>query len=382
MPMLGGESNATETAKAGLLAQQDPPSGPSFTLGQPGPAPEHEPAESEKTTADLVETLAKFIKIKAGNVPEPKPDSGIHLKQGLTLFFLVLNVTLLYVLVNAWLPKVVNTPVWHLLGQVIPIALGSAYLLRGSKQLQSYLLDKAAHTGFLVLMLLGFIVIGTIASLTQVPHFSLGIEGDSSPGAEVISFCVQPVDNLRDAKLLAVVTETPSSAGAGSAADKSSTQTMQSCPGGDLYLGSDSGIHSLRLAQDYRITVKYVRFGNQSFYLGAGAIWNRYFGREAEKLNFSLGKLIIPPASSGKSKKLTIIRQGAISLVHLPAYDVKNCYSDDKDTTVTTCYLYAADKTFMHLVPATYSFKLDNCQIKDLTITTKDENLPIPAACN
>ena len=379
--MLGGESNATETAKAGLLAQQDPPSG-SSTLGQLGPAPDLERAESEKTTADLVETLAKFIKIKAGNVPEPKPDSGIHLKQALTLFFLVLNVTLLYVLLNAWLPKVVNTPVWHLLGQAIPIAAGSAYLLRGSKQLQSYLLDKATHTGFLVLMLLGFIVIGTIASLTQVPHFSLGIEGESSPSAEVISFCVQPVDNLRDAKLLAVLTEAPSPAGAGSAADKSSTQTRQSCPGGDLYLGSDSGIHSLRLAQDYRITVKYVKFGNQSFYLGAGAIWNRYLGRGTEKLNFSLGKLTILPASSGKSKKLTIIRQGAIALVYLPAYDVKNCYADDKDPTVTTCDLYAADKTFMHLVPATYSFNLDNCQIKDLTMTTKDESLSIPAACN
>jgi hypothetical protein len=327
------------------------------------PAPALDPAESEKVTTVMVEALSKFIKIKAANLPETKPDSSFHFKQTLALFFLVANVTLSYLLVNAWLPKLVNAPIWHLLGQIAPIAVGSAYLLRGSGQLQSYLANKAAHTGFLILMAVIFCSVSTIAWFTQVPNLKIPIDHNS----QIESVCVQPVRDLREAKLLAGLPEAKNNASGSPPADLG----IRSCPDGELYFGSDADIGSFTLAQDYIITVKFDS-GRQSFYLSRSAIWKRFLG-SGTPLNFQLGTVNIPAASS-EASQLLIIKKDPAALVYLPVYKNTKCFIHDTDPRMITCDLVKDVTGQLHLLPGLYSGKLGSDIIPDTPIS--NDQLP------
>src|SRR5205823_12047294 len=111
---------------------------------------------------------------------------------GLVLFFS--SVSLLYLVVNAFLPIVVKAPIWHFLGQFAPLAIGSSYLVTGSKGFQKWLLARASTTSFMLLMLAAILVLGA-AGFTRLPNFKVPVQYDPS----IDSYCSQIVDGVDDA---------------------------------------------------------------------------------------------------------------------------------------------------------------------------------------
>jgi hypothetical protein len=334
--------------ESGLGAQP----APSTAASAKAPKGEAAPAVSEtsdKVADDLVQSLTTFVQVKS-RAPE-KPEPSLRAKQILSLGLLVLTVSLGYILMNAWVPFLFDLPLWRLLGQFLPIAVGAGYIASGSKKLQKYLAHKAESTVFLILMAVAFALVSISAGFTQIPYFSIPVDRSSI----LKSFCVQPVDDLDAVR---------SAAASLSKADKN-------CAGGQLHFKNNSFMHSLKLLQSYMITLEVDNMGPQSFYLDWKAVWARFWGGKSANLSFQLGSL--KALAVGQKRTISIIRKDPSELIIVPSDEVKNCFLDE-DIQVTKCDLNK--DTIVHLIPGNYEFKLDGCKVtpSSLLLTPTQDN--------
>jgi hypothetical protein len=296
------------------------------------------PSEEEKAVADtLVDALGKFVKVQA-KVPVEPEQKKVTPQQYFSLSLFCCNVIILYLTVNSLFTTFVKSPVWQLMGQLFPVALGSGFIVARSKELQEWLLIQAKKNWFLAGMLLATIIFGAVG-YTQISHFEVPVK----TVAGVTQFCAEEVDGIDD-----VV----------SAVERSEPMPNERCAGGKSQARGERYLRHLKLGKSYMVTVKGRQATLDRYYLASKVVLRSAFGLESGALRLETVTLSVN--SDSPNKTIRIQTESSMVLIYVP----EGCSIEENSPTVITCPL--PNGIFpLQLMPARYRFVVEdgNCKV-------------------
>ena len=298
---------------------------------QPDQAPFDASAPEKSTPDTLVEVLGKFIQEQANLPLEPELDDRITKKQYISLSLFCCNLIILYLTFTA----VVYHPVWHLVGKIVPLALGSGFIVAKSKQLQKWLLAQSQKNSFMFAMFLALFFLGTIGS-SQLPIFKVPVKVD----ARVVEFCAEEVEGISEVE---------------SAVESSKPMSHSHCVW-KPQLSKDIFIKHLKIGKNYMITVH--QEGQSKpfrYYLPFGTVLKKIFWSSN---GLKLDSTVLIELPEGLYEKTIIIqRKDTDSLIYIP----RGCGIDEEALSTTKCPHDTKQPFYFELMPDAYSFTVEGC---------------------
>jgi hypothetical protein len=295
--------------------------------------------KGRKSSSALLQALEQFVvdTARTRGAPEAKKLSG---KQYVALTLFCANVIIGYLFITALLPSIEKQPVWTAIVKIVPLIVGSTFLMSWAKEFQTKILEWSSETSFLVAMVCTFVVIGALG-LTQLPRYSIPVKADK----DVASFCAEQVDDIDEAAL----------------ASRHACAKPQSA--GSLYL------RSLRLGQDYMITVLY-RSGSADridhYFVGKWAILAQTLRFRKSPLPLgSFGMLTLQQTNKDASV-LHIRPVGSTGLIYIPP---DHC---DVDMEELRCRTSNTGDVNLALMPGDYQLQSNDCTVSPPQITLTD----------